>query len=59
MDLVDYQQAVYEEIESDFRSFAEEMNFDTITPIPMAALKGDNVVVSALKRQLGIKVQPY
>ncbi len=49
MDLVDYQQAVYEEIESDFRSFAEEMNFDTITPIPMAALKGDNVVERSQK----------
>jgi bifunctional enzyme CysN/CysC len=49
MDLVDYQQAVYEEIESDFRSFAKEMNFDTITPIPMAALKGDNVVERSKK----------
>ena len=44
MDLVDYQQTVYEEIEADFRLFAEKMNFETITPIPMAALKGDNVV---------------
>ena len=49
MDLVDYQQAVYEQIENDFRSFAEEMNFDTITPIPMAALKGDNVVERSQK----------
>lgn len=44
MDLVDYQQSVYAEIEADFRSFAKEMNFETITAIPMAALKGDNVV---------------
>ncbi len=44
MDLVDYQQNTYDDIEADFRSFAETMNFETITPIPMAALKGDNVV---------------
>lgn len=44
MDLVDYQQSVFEGIEEDFLSFAQEMNFSTITTIPMAALKGDNVI---------------
>ena len=44
MDLVDFQQTTYDEIEADFRVFAEKMTFETITSIPMAALKGDNVV---------------
>jgi bifunctional enzyme CysN/CysC len=44
MDLVDYQQSTFEEIYADFEVFAKQLKFDTITPIPMSALKGDNVV---------------
>ncbi|WP_415886973.1 sulfate adenylyltransferase subunit CysN [Neptuniibacter sp. QD37_6] len=44
MDLVDYSKETYLKIESDYRKFAEELNFDSITPIPISALKGDNVV---------------
>jgi bifunctional enzyme CysN/CysC len=44
MDLVDYQQSTFEEIHADFEVFAKQLKFDTITPIPMSALKGDNVV---------------
>ena len=44
MDLVDYQQSTFEEIHADFEAFAKQLKFETITPIPMSALKGDNVV---------------
>jgi bifunctional enzyme CysN/CysC len=29
---------------ADYRTFADALNFETITPIPMSALKGDNVI---------------
>lgn len=44
MDLVGYSQDIYKKIEADYLNFAEELNFESITPIPMSALKGDNVV---------------
>ncbi|MFY0678030.1 MAG: sulfate adenylyltransferase subunit CysN [Neptuniibacter sp.] len=44
MDLVGYSRETYEKIEADYRNFANELDFDSITPIPMSALKGDNVV---------------
>ncbi len=44
MDLVGYSQETYEKIEADYRNFANELDFDSVTPIPMSALKGDNVV---------------
>ncbi len=44
MDLMDYQEDVFQQIHADFVSFASELHFDTITPIPVSALKGDNVV---------------
>jgi bifunctional enzyme CysN/CysC len=44
MDLVDYDQAVYDQIVSDYEKFAEQLNFTDITAIPLSALKGDNVI---------------
>ena len=45
MDLVDYDKAVFEQIESGFRSFAQGLsNPVEITAIPLSALNGDNVV---------------
>ena len=45
MDLVDFDQAVYAAIVSDYLSFAEGLdNPPAITCIPMSALNGDNVV---------------
>ena len=43
MDLVDYSAEVYEEIVSSFNDFAEKLNFDSITFVPLSALKGDNI----------------
>ena len=43
MDLVDFDQSVYNDIEVDFRAFAKDLGFSDITCIPMSALDGDNV----------------
>ncbi|WP_427184282.1 sulfate adenylyltransferase subunit CysN [Bordetella bronchialis] len=43
MDLVGYDKAVFTRIEEAFRSFAESLGFDSITVIPVSALKGDNI----------------
>ncbi|HET9917215.1 MAG TPA: GTP-binding protein, partial [Candidatus Binatia bacterium] len=46
MDMVDWSQAVYGAIDQDFRAFAQDLNFATITSIPLSALEGANVVES-------------
>ena len=43
MDLNGFDQAVYNDIEVDFRAFAKDLGFSDITCIPMSALTGDNV----------------
>ena len=44
MDLVDYDQSVFDQIVEDYASFAEQLEFEHITAIPLSALKGDNVI---------------
>ena len=44
MDLVDYNQEVFDKIVSEYRQFATPLNIPDITCIPLSALKGDNVV---------------
>ena len=44
MDLVGYDRARFEAIVDDYRAFAQALRFETITPIPMSALRGANVV---------------
>ena len=44
MDLVDYSEAVFKRITDDYRSFAKQIGIEDITPIPLAALKGDNML---------------
>jgi sulfate adenylyltransferase large subunit len=44
MDLVDYDQSVYDAIVADFQSWSVGLEFAEATFIPMSALKGDNVV---------------
>ncbi|KVC40600.1 adenylyltransferase [Burkholderia pseudomultivorans] len=45
MDLVDYDRAVFERIDADYRGFAAELGLSDIASIPMSALRGDNVIV--------------
>ena len=44
MDLVGYDQSTFQAIVEDYTQFAEALEFESITPIPLSALKGDNVV---------------
>ena len=44
MDLVDYDQEVFEQIKDDFRSFATKLDITDLTFVPVSALHGDNVV---------------
>ena len=43
MDLVNYDQKTYQQIDQDYRDFAKHLNIDHIQSIPISALKGDNV----------------
>ncbi|MGQ4274721.1 sulfate adenylyltransferase subunit CysN [Terrihabitans sp. B22-R8] len=43
IDLVDYDEAVFERIVGEFRAFARDLGFTSITPIPLSARYGDNV----------------
>jgi len=44
MDLVEYSEPVFDAIVGDFAAAAASLGLDTFTPIPVAALAGDNVV---------------
>ena len=44
MDLVGYDQAVFDRIQAEFTSFATKLNIPDLEIIPISALKGDNVV---------------
>ena len=44
MDLVNWSQEVFDEIELAYRRFAQDLSFETITAIPVSALEGQNVV---------------
>jgi bifunctional enzyme CysN/CysC len=43
MDLVDYDQAVFDRIVADYRAFADEAGIAEFMAIPMSGLQGDNV----------------
>ena len=43
MDLVDWSQAVFDEIVAEYRSFAARIGLEDFQAIPMSALRGDNV----------------
>jgi bifunctional enzyme CysN/CysC len=44
MDLVDYSNDRFREIEDDYRAFAAQLGLERITCIPVSALRGDNVL---------------
>lgn len=43
MDLVDYDQAVFDRIVADYAAFAESIGIRAFTPIPISGFRGDNV----------------
>jgi bifunctional enzyme CysN/CysC len=44
MDLVNYDAAVAQRIEAEYRAFAQQIGLTDITVIPLSALRGDNVI---------------
>ena len=44
MDLVNWSQRVFDEIEVAYRRFAQDLGFETITALPLSALEGHNIV---------------
>jgi bifunctional enzyme CysN/CysC len=44
MDLVDYDEAIYDEIREEFKSFAAKLDITDLGFVPVSALEGDNVV---------------
>lgn len=44
MDLVDYATDVFDRILSDYMAFADQLEFEKVTAIPISALKGDNII---------------
>jgi bifunctional enzyme CysN/CysC len=44
MDLMEYSEQVYRDIEAQYRAFAEQIGLDDITAIPLSALRGDNML---------------
>jgi len=49
MDLVNYDQTIYERIVAAYKSFADSLGLKDVTPIPLSALSGDNVVEPSSK----------
>lgn len=44
MDMVDYDEAVFEKIKEDYLKIAEKLNIKNLDFIPISALRGDNIV---------------
>ena len=44
IDLVDYSQEVFDRIVADYTSFASQLGFTSVVPVPLSARFGDNVV---------------
>ena len=49
MDLVGYDAATFERIHETFRQFAVTLGFESVTAIPLSALKGDNMTVRSAR----------
>ncbi|WP_417826806.1 sulfate adenylyltransferase subunit CysN [Thalassospira povalilytica] len=44
MDLIDYDQSKFDEIVAAYNEFAAQLNYSSITAIPLSALRGDNMI---------------
>lgn len=49
MDLVGFDQAVFEKIDTEYRLFAQELGIEKIYSVPLSALDGDNVVTKSAR----------
>ncbi len=61
IDLVDYDQKVFEQIVADYRAFAEPLGFKTLAAVPVSALRGDNILKHSSKTPwyVGQALMPY
>jgi bifunctional enzyme CysN/CysC len=44
IDLVDYDKAVFDKIDAEYREFAAQLGFKSLVTVPISALRGDNIV---------------
>lgn len=49
MDMVDYDETIFDKIVADYRVMAAKLNLGEVTYIPVSALKGDNIVYTSDK----------
>lgn len=49
MDMVDFEQARYENIKSDYQALADRLGLKAVDFIPVSALRGDNIVTPSLR----------
>ena len=47
IDLVGYDQAIFDQIEADYRAFAKDLGFQTLAAVPVSALRGDNILANS------------
>src|SRR5690606_15765020 len=61
IDLVDYDQAVFERIVAEYRAFAEPLGFKTLHAVPVSALRGHNILAKSAKTPWfsGTPLVPY
>ncbi len=61
MDLVDYSEKTFRDIEAEYRAFAEPLGFDTIAALPLSALEGDNMIAKSSRTPWhdGAALLPY
>lgn len=61
IDLMDYDQDVFERLEAEYRAFAEPLGFETLHAVPVSALKGDNIIAKSAETPWfkGAPLVPY
>lgn len=47
IDLVGYDQAIFDQIEAEYRAFARDLGFQTLAAVPVSALRGDNILANS------------
>ncbi len=61
IDLVGYDQKVFDAIEAEYREFVRDLGFESLVAIPVSALKGDNILKPspAMPWYAGPQLVPY
>lgn len=61
IDLVGYDQAIFDQIEGDYRAFAKDLGFQTLAAVPVSALRGDNILTNSERMPwfTGAPLVPY